>query len=317
MHMRRMRLCVPAALLATLVALPLIFPGPTAAAGGNPFICKDLEAERQQLPRQPTIRDLNFMLFDAVKSGCRDLIESLLAAGAAVEARDRFANTPLVLAAAAGQNEAIELLLAAGAKINHRNLAGSSALLRAAMDNRRRTAALLLERGADPNLGNGKKLNPLHAAAYNGNDRLVEILLAHGAAVDAVDATGKSPAIYAAARGFVEIVDLLVAAGVDPKRRYGHGLTLLMWAAGHSNDTPRKDGVETVRRLLDLGADLDAVDDRGWSALMIAAERGHGEVAALLLERGADPTIKDDKGRRAADLASDAELRGRLLSAVR
>ncbi len=304
-----------AVLLAAGTAAAACAPFAAGAAGGNPFICKDLEAKRQMLSRQPTVRDLNFMLFDAVKSGCADLISDLLAAGAAVEARDRFANTPLVLAAAAGQNEAIELLLDAGARIDHRNLTGSSPLLRAAMDNRRRTAVLLLQRGADPNLGNGKKLTALHAAAYNGNHRLVEALLEHGAEPDAVDTSGKSPAIYAAARGFVEVVDRLIDAGVDPARRYGNDLTLLMWAAGHSNDTPRKDGVETVRRLLDRGAPIDAADNRGWSALMIAAERGHGEIMGLLLERGADPSLRDDQGRRAVDLTSDEDLRAALSAA--
>lgn len=303
---------VAAVVLAAGVGWSGLSPGAAAAAGGNPFICKDLEARRQMLSREPTARDLNFMLFDAVKSGCAELIASLLEAGASVEARDRFANTPLILAAAAGQDEAIALLLAAGAKINHRNLLGSSPLLRAAMDNRRRTAEFLLQNGADPNLGNGQKLGPLHAAAYNGNAGLVRALLDHGALPDALDATGKSPAIYAVARGYVDIIDVLVAAGVDPARPYGHGLTLLMWGAGHSNDTPRQDGVATVRRLLDLGAEVNAVDDRGWSALMIAAERGHDEVAALLLEHGADPAIAGKDGRRAADLAKNEALRASL-----
>lgn len=309
---RSLEALVGAAIVAAGIGWGTLVAGGAAAAGGNPFICKDLEAKRQMLSREPTARDLNFMLFDAVKSGCAELIASLLKDGASVEARDRFANTPLVLAAAAGQDEAITLLLAAGAKIDHRNLAGSSPLLRAAMDNRRRTAELLLEKGADPNLGNGQNLAPLHAAAYNGNARLVQALLEHGAEPDALDTTGKSPAIYAAARGYVDILDLLVAAGVDPTRRYGHGLTLLMWGAGHSNDTPRQDGVATVRRLLDLGGQVNAVDDRGWSALMIAAERGHAEVAALLLEQGADPAIAGKDGRRAADLAKDEALRARL-----
>jgi ankyrin repeat protein len=302
-------------LLLAGAATCLIATGPVAAAGGNPFICRDLVAKRQTLPREPTSRDLNFMLFDAVKSGCTDLAAVLLAAGAAVEARDRFGNTPLLLAAAAGQDEAIKLLLDAGARIDHRNLAGSSPLLRAAMDNRWRTAVLLLERGADPNLTNGQKLGALHAAAYVGNEMLVQALLAHGAVADAIDATGKSPAIYAAARAYVEIVDRLIAAGVEPNRRYGNGLTLLTWAAGHTNDAPREDGVATVRRLLDLGAQPDVVDNRGWSALMIAAERGHVEIAALLLERGADPTIAGRDGRRAADLTSDEALRASLLPA--
>jgi len=310
MHLRRSFL----ALLAVVLLAPGA-AGPALAAGGNPFVCDELESKRQMLPREATPRDLNFMLFEAVKGGCVAQIEALLAAGASVEARDRFANTALVLAAAAGQDEAIALLLDAGARIDHRNLAGSSALLRAAMDNRRRTAVLLLERGADANLANGKQLTALHAAAYNGNDKLVAALLAHGAEADAVDTTGKSPAIYAAARGYAEVVERLLAAGIDPKRRYGNDLTLLMWAAGHSNDTPRQDGLATLRLVVAAGAEIDAVDNRGWSALMIAAERGHGEAADLLLASGADPNIADPGGRSAADLTSDTALRDRLLAA--
>jgi len=309
------RALLAAAFLAAGAGWSTGLPGPAAAAGGNPFVCDDLTSKREMLPREATARDLNFMLFEAVKGGCAELIGALLTAGASVEARDRFANTALVLAAAAGQDEAIALLLDAGAKIDHRNLAGSSALLRAAMDNRRRTAVLLLERGADANLANGQRLTALHAAAFNGNDKLAAALLAHGAAPDAVDTSGKSPAIYAAARGYAEIVERLLAAGVDAKRRYGNDLTLLMWAAGHSNDTPRQDGLATLRLVLAAGAEIDAVDNRGWSALMIAAERGHGEAAELLLESGADPGIADAQGRRAADLTSDTALRDRLLAA--
>ncbi len=312
-HSIGLRLAV--ALVAAAAGLSPVAVGPLSAAGGNPFICKELEAQRQRLPQDPLLRDLNFLLFDAVKSGCADLIEDLLASGASVEARDRFANTALILAAAAGQNEAIRILLDAGAKIDHQNLMGSSALLRAAMDNRRRTAVLLLERGADPNLANVKKLTPLHAGAYNGNRKMIEVLLAGGADPDAVDTTGKSPAIYAAARGYVDIIDRLFAAGVDPKRRYGNNLTLLMWAAGHSNDTPRQDGLAAVDRILAAGAEVDAVDNRGWTALMVAAERGHILVAERLLARGADPAIADGKGRRAADLATDAALQDKLSAA--
>jgi ankyrin repeat protein len=313
------RIPVPglASILMPLMALTYVpLCSPVLAAGGNPFVCRDLAAERQTLTREETVRDLNFMLFKAVKSGCTELMEQLLVAGAAVEARDRFANTPLTLAAGAGQDAAIALLLDAGAKINHRNLDGSSPLLRAAMDNRRRTAVLLLERGADPNLGNGKNLTPLHAAAYNGNDDLVRALLAHGAAADVVDTTGKSPAIYAAARGYGEVVGQLLDFGVDPARRYGNDLTLLMWAAGHSNDTPRQDGLDTVARILEAGPEIDAVDNRGWSALMIAAERGHLEIAELLLDRGADPSIADKQGRRAVELAVDGALQARLHAAT-
>ena len=50
--------------------------------------------------------------------------------------------------------------------------------------------------------------------------------------------------IYAAGRAYAPVVELLIAAGVDVNRRYAHGLTALMWAAG----TMRQRASTTSRR---------------------------------------------------------------------
>jgi ankyrin repeat protein len=67
-----------------------------------------------------------------------------------------------------------------------------------------------------------------------------------------------------------------------------------------------------VAYLLEAGAHIDDRDDRGRTALMIAAEGGHAEIADLLLKRGADPALKDKAGKRAADLTVLTSLRERL-----
>ena len=64
--------------------------------------------------------------------------------------------------------------------------------------------------------------------------------------------------------------------------------------------------------LLGAGAHVDDRDDRGRTALMIAAEGGHAQIANLLLARGADPALKDKAGKRAADLTVLTALRERL-----
>ena len=94
--------------------------------------------------------------------------------------------------------------------------------------------------------------------------------------------------------------------------RYGNALTALMWAAGHSNDVPAREGLETVELLLTRGAGVDLADDRGRTALMIAAQRGHAEVVARLLAAGADPAVRDHDGRTALDLASGSAVRQAL-----
>jgi ankyrin repeat protein len=127
-----------------------------------------------------------------------------------------------------------------------------------------------------------------------------------------VDATGKAAMTYAAARGFVEIVRRLLDAGVDPKGRYGNGLTALMWAAGHEDGVGAGAAESVVDLLLGRGAPVDAADDRGRTALMTAAELGHAEVVEMLIGRGADRTVRDKSGKTALDLAANESVRRAL-----
>ena len=105
----------------------------------------------------------------------------------------------------------------------------------------------------------------------------------------------------------------LLARNIDVNARYRNDLTLLMWASGSDELVPEAQALEVVRYLLDAGAHVDDRDDRGRTALMIAAEGGHAEVANLLLARGADPSLKDKAGKRAADLTVLSSLRERLM----
>ena len=108
------------------------------------------------------------------------------------------------------------------------------------------------------------------------------------------------------------MVRRLLAAGVDAKRAYGNDLTALMWAAGYEDGFGERDAVDVVTLLLDAGAAIDATDNRGRTALMIAAERGHAAVVQALLARGADRTVRDRTGLRALDLAANVEVRATL-----
>lgn len=54
-----------------------------------------------------------------------------------------------------------------------------------------------------------------------------------------------------------------------------------------------------VTALINAGADVNARDDNGWTALVHAASRGQTKVVSLLLKAGADPNIRTRDGRTA------------------
>src|SRR6266852_2140935 len=187
-----------------------------------------------------------------------------------------------------------------------------SALYFAAEGGHTPVAQRLIERGADVKLAGRSRISPVAAAAYAGNDAIVEALLAAGADPRAPDETGKPPIVYAAAGAQLDIVKRLLAKNIDINARYPNDLTLLMWASGPDEKAPEAQAVKVVSYLLDAGARIDDRDDRGRTALMIAAEGGHAEIANLLTGRGADASLKDKAGKRAADLTVLSSLRERL-----
>ena len=283
-----------------------------AALAADSERCQELGRKLQAAKPQISAIEISLALFSAADANCIALATDLLDHGASVDARDRFGARPLSHAARFGHLEMVDLLLARGAPIDARNLAGATALYFAAEGGHVRVADRLIGLGADVNLTGRSGISPVAAAAYAGSDRIVEALIAHGADERVADDTGKPPIVYAAARAKLDIVERLLGRNIDINARYQHELTLLMWASGADEKVSEADATKVVKYLLDAGARLDDRDARGRTALMIAAEGGRAEIVALLLARGADPSLKDEGGKRAADLTSLSSLRERL-----
>jgi ankyrin repeat protein len=297
--------------LPCLVAIAVL-DAASAARAADPERCQGLSRRFEIAKPQITAMEVSLTLFSAVDANCVDLVTQLLDQGASVDARDRLGARPLSHAARSGHLQMVELLLARGAPIDARNLAGATALYFAAEGSHISIAQRLIERGADVKLTGRSGISPIAAAAYAGNEVIVEALLAAGADARAPDETGKPPIVYAAAGARLDIVKRLMARNVDINARYPNDLTLLMWASGPDENAPEAQAAKVVAYLLDAGAHIDDRDDRGRTALMIAAEGGHAEIANLLLARGADASLKDKAGKRAADLTVLSALRERL-----
>lgn len=100
------------------------------------------------------------------------------------------------------------------------------------------------------------------------------------------------------------MVTVLIQAGADvnsPQRDYGH--TALFWASYNGY----KDMVKLL--LAQPGIQLDAIDIDGQTALMAAAEKGHAEIAEMLLKAGAKVSITNKRGETATSLAQAALAR--------
>jgi uncharacterized protein len=300
-----------AASLAVTIFCLAAFPVDSFA---NAKVCRSQEQRYEQIERQPSSIEINAALFSAVDKGCLDLAKRLLEIGGSVEARDRLGAKPLAHAAAAGEPEIVALLLDHGAPIDAHSLDGSTALSQAAEAGRLPVVRLLVERGAQVNQPGRTGITPLSAAAYMGSVPIAQFLMEKGADPKAIDTTQKTAIVYAAGRGFFPVVRLLLDHGIDVNAKYGNDLTVLMWAAGYSAEAGVNDVVEVMSLLLERGARLDEEDNRGRTALMIAAELGHTQAVDMLLAHGADKSLKDKQGKTAADLTTLTALRDKLAS---
>ena len=251
-------------------------------------------------------------LMAAVTTNSLPLVRLLLTYGAEVNLHTATGKTALSLAASKGSLRILDELLAHGANVQFRDAEGDSALTRAAAWKCGRIVRSLLAAGAEVGLreatllGNlprmrelltlGENRSPnemayaLRWAAGFGKIDSLRLLLAHGAEVDAKGKHNTNALSHAASRGEGGAVRVLVAHGADVNALGVVGMTpliALLWRRSRPE-------VETVRALLDAGAEINAgAQSRmpgfgGTTALIAAATYGATECARLLIERGAD-----------------------------
>jgi len=118
--------------------------------------------------------------------------------------------------------------------------------------------------------------------------------------------------VFAARNGNPQAVQVLLESGVDVNARYGNNLTELMWVAGHEDGAGTNDVADILTLLIDHGARLDDQDNRGRTALMIAASLGHEKAVEILIARGANKGVHDKEGKTAMDLSANDALRVEL-----
>ena len=253
----------------------------------------------------------------AARQGARESGEALIAAGADIDAVEpQYQFSALQTAIFNGQYAFAKLLIQKGANVNDgslyvtmemRNLAAYSNRPNPAESDAGVThldvANLLLEKGADPNAAYTKTIPPRQA---QGN----------------INVPLGGTALYRAVRAVdLAAVKLLVERGAKPGLAIKDGSTPVMAAAGlgapRGGDEEvteagdRNDPVDVLKVLVASGADVNAVNDAGMTALHYAAQRGSDRIIQYLAQQGAQFDVKNKQGRTPADFA-----RGRTAALV-
>jgi ankyrin repeat protein len=223
---------------------------------------------------------------------------------------------PLVEAVKRGDGRAARLLLDQRVDVNAPEPDGATALQWAVYGDDLETTDLLIRAGAKVATANRYGITPLALACTNGNAAIVERLLEAGADPNSTSADGETVLMTAARAGSLAVVTRLMARGADVNARESYrGQTALMWAVAqdhpavakalldHSADVHarstggfapmifavRSGSRASVEVLLAAGARVDETAPDGSTSLIVAIMNAHYELAALLLDRGANP----------------------------
>ena len=232
----------------------------TAAKDGDLRVVRALVAKKVNV-NEPA-QDGSTALLWAVYHSDAEMAKALLTAGAKVDTPNKYGVTPLIQAGRGGDTALIDLLLKAGAKASLAHPDGETALMAASRTGRTDAVRLLIEAGGDVN-----------AASYQQETALM----------------------WAAAECHADVVKALLDANADPNRKArvttletrkhaDHptgGFTALMYAVRNGHEA-------VARTLAQRGADLNATNGDGVSALIVAIVNDRFDLAATLVDLGAN-----------------------------
>lgn len=274
-------------------------------------------------------------LIEAVKISNAEAVRTLLKERVDVNARQGDGATALHWAVHRNDDSMVDLLLRAGAKPDLADDTGATPLYLACLNRSAGTVERLLQARANPNAALITGETALMTCARTGEARGLRTLLTRGANVNAKEPGHDQTALmWAAAQSHPDAVAALLEAGADVRARSRSylqtvtsevtqraGREELNYTVPRGGSTPllfaaRAGDAESVRLLVEGGADVNETMPDGATSLVIAAHSGHTDAAKMLLEKGADPNAAavGYTALHAAVLRSDLDLVKALLA---
>ncbi len=229
----------------------------------------------------------NAQIVQAVKDGAdQKRVAELLSQGNDINAKDKYDQTALMIAAETANVDIMKLLLTHNADVNATRNNGKTALIIAAGKGSAEIVKLLLDKGANPNLKSDEGRFALYYAIQSGNADISRLLIERGADVNAKTVHDETALMEATQSGRDDLVRLLLEKGADIHAMY-EGETALVAAVKRSS-------CKIARMLLDKGV---SANERNWALMRGAAYSRDTDCLQALIEKGTDINAKDSGGQ--------------------
>uniref|UniRef100_A0A6Q2X271 Ion transport domain-containing protein n=1 Tax=Esox lucius TaxID=8010 RepID=A0A6Q2X271_ESOLU len=212
-------------------------------------------------------------------------------------------NTPIMLACSINNTDALSTLLNHGARLCIQNKLGHFAIHTAAFAGAKKAMDVILKAGEEMGHSIEEHINfldkssssPLHLAVRGGNMDVIKFCVDKGAKIDQQQVDRSTALHFACTQGATEAVKLMLStySRVDSIINLPDGACqtpLHRWERVHSL-------CEFFIRSHFFGADIDYIDRKGLSPLLLATNCGAWRTVSLLLSKGANMNIKDKSGR--------------------
>uniref|UniRef100_A0A8B9N7N8 Ankyrin repeat protein n=1 Tax=Accipiter nisus TaxID=211598 RepID=A0A8B9N7N8_9AVES len=256
-----------------------------AGVGIFDAVAKGYPSELERTLKYNDINALNSssetLLHVAAANGHLTIMEYLISKGAKIDVKDKKGRTPLHSAAEKGHGVAVKVLLRCGAYMYSLDMEGKTPLHLAAQNNHSHILKMLLKEEAR---SYRNQRNFLHMAALKDESSLAKMLLKAGASTDGKDERGQTALSYAVSQGSENTAKVLLEAGATVQKNL-HGI---------------------VAALIDRGTDINAYNEMQYTPLLLACETSKAESAEVLIEKGADFSIKTPASDTALHLAVQA-----------
>jgi len=242
-------------------------------------------------------------------------------------------NTPLIVASGHGLISIVKKLVNNGARIDTKSKDGAHAAEAAALEGHLEVLKYLIQEEPQVvDLKGFKGRTPLIRAARNGHLNIVKFLLSHQEVdIDSQDNYGGSSLMAASLYNHTEVVEFLVQKGANIQLKRKSGSHAAYFAAQEGNlkilnflvqNAPDVVDMKGYNGITPLGAaasnghldvvkylisqpnvDIDSKENNGFTPLMFATYENQEKVVQILLQMGADKSIKDNFGKTALDYA--------------